>query len=265
MPVVVRARRLFFDDNDVIAWVEQDISAQMELEQLRQDLSAMVYHDLRGPLHTIYSSIVTLQRVLHREQNSIVTDLLDVGVRSTQQLSRLVESLLDIQRLEEGKAVLDPKPTSMHVVLAQAAQLVQPLIKESSQTLQLDLSDFLPLITCDSDMILRVVINLMENAVKYTPMGGMITLSAQPEPDGVHIRVSDTGPGIPRHLLRQIFDKFSRVKYKDAPKGVGLGLAFCRLAVEAHGGQIWVESELEQGSSFIFTLPTRKEAVSAAS
>jgi len=265
MPVVVRARRLFFDDNDVIAWVEQDISAQMELEQLRQDLSAMVYHDLRGPLHTIYSSIVTLQRVLHREQNSIVTDLLDVGVRSTQQLSRLVESLLDIQRLEEGKAVLDPKPTSMHGVLAQAAQLVQPLIKESSQTLQLDLSDFLPLITCDSDMILRVVINLMENAVKYTPMGGTITLSAQPEPDGVHIRVSDTGPGIPRHLLRQIFDKFSRVKYKDAPKGVGLGLAFCRLAVEAHGGQIWVESELEQGSSFIFTLPTRKEAVSAAS
>ncbi len=260
VPVIVRARRLFFDNNDVIAWVEQDISAQMELDQLRQDLTAMVYHDLRGPLHTIYSSLSTLARLLANNNQPSILDLLQVGIRSTRQLSRLVESLLDIQRLEEGKAVLNTKATSLHNLLANAAQLVQPLASESNQRLAFDLVDDLPYVTCDSDMILRVITNLMENAVKYTPMGGQIKLSAALTEGGARISVSDSGPGIPRHMQRQIFDKFSRVKYKDAPKGVGLGLAFCRLAVEAHGGQIWVESEPGQGSVFSFTLPIYEQA-----
>jgi PAS domain S-box-containing protein len=261
IPVMVRARRLFLGDDDVIVWVEQDISAQMELEQLRQDLTSMVYHDLRGPLHTIYSSIVTLNKLLTRGNSSIVKDLLDVGIRSTKQLSRLVESLLDIQRLEEGKAVLDAKPVSVHTLLAEAAQLVSPLIYESKQRLKLDISDELPPLSCDADMILRVITNLMENAVKYSPAGGEITLSARPVTNAVRITVNDSGPGIAADMQGKIFEKFSRVKYQDAPKGVGLGLAFCRLAVEAHGGRIWVESEPQHGSSFIFTLPTAKEAI----
>jgi len=259
IPVMVRARRLFLGEDDVIVWVEQDISAQMELEQLREDLTSMVYHDLRGPLHTIYSSIITLSKLLARENSSVVKDLLDVGTRSTKQLSRLVESLLDIQRLEEGKAVLDAKPISIHALLAEASQLVNPLIHESQQMLKLDFSDELPLLTCDADMILRVITNLMENAVKYTPMGGQITLSARLVTGAVRISVNDSGPGIAADMQGRIFEKFSRVKYQDAPKGVGLGLAFCRLAVEAHGGRIWVESEPQHGSSFIFTLPTTLE------
>lgn len=220
----------------------------------------MVYHDLRGPLHTIYSSLSTLARLLANNNQPSILDLLQVGIRSTRQLSRLVESLLDIQRLEEGKAVLNTKATSLHNLLANAAQLVQPLASESNQRLAFDLVDDLPYVTCDSDMILRVITNLMENAVKYTPMGGQIKLSAALTEGGARISVSDSGPGIPRHMQRQIFDKFSRVKYKDAPKGVGLGLAFCRLAVEAHGGQIWVESEPGQGSVFSFTLPIYEQA-----
>ncbi len=260
LPVYVRARRMNFDDNDVIVWVEQDLSVQMELEQLRQDLSAMVYHDLRGPLNTIYSSLSTLNKLLAKETQPAVKDLLDIGIRGTRQLSRLVESLLDIQRLEEGKAVIDPKPTSLHSMMANAVQLVQPIVNESQQSLKLQLADELPFVTCDQDMILRVVTNLLENAVKYTPMGGRIVLNVTGQKDGIQISIQDSGPGIPKHMQRQIFDKFSRVKYKDAPKGLGLGLAFCRLAVGAHGGQIWVESEPEQGSSFIFTLPLSKES-----
>jgi len=259
IPVMVRARRVFFDNYDVIAWVEQDTSAQMELDQLRQDLTAMVYHDLRGPLHTIYSSLATLGRLMNGSNPPAVNDLLQVGIRSTRQLSRMIESLLDIQRLEEGKAVLDPKPTSLHSLLANAAQLVQPLASESNQLLTISVTDELPFVTCDSDMILRVVTNLMENAVKYTPMGGKITLSAERAAEGIRISVADSGPGIPKHMQRQIFDKFSRVKYRDAPKGLGLGLAFCRLAVEAHGGQIWVESEPGNGSAFLFTLPAQEQ------
>jgi two-component system, NtrC family, sensor histidine kinase KinB len=263
IPVIVRARRLFFDNHDVIAWVEQDVSTQMELEQLRQDLTAMVYHDLRGPLHTIQGSLTTLARLLANNNQASILDLLQVGIRGTRQLSRMVESLLDIQRLEEGKAVLNAKPTSLHHLLASAAQLVQPLAAESDQRLTFELVDDLPAITCDADMILRVITNLMENAVKYTPMGGTIKLSAALLEDGVRVRVADSGPGIPAHMQRQIFDKFSRVKYHDAPKGVGLGLAFCRLAVEAHGGQIWVDSEPGQGSVFSFTIPAKGHSEAA--
>lgn len=264
IPVVVRARRLFFDNHDVIAWVEQDVSAQMELEQLRQDLTAMVYHDLRGPLHTIQGSLTTLARLLANNNQASVLDLLQVGIRGTRQLSRMVESLLDIQRLEEGKAVLDVKPSSLHNLLANAAQLVQPLAAESNQRLTFELVDDLPPVSCDPDMILRVITNLMENAVKYTPIGGSIKLSAALSAEGVRVSVADSGPGIPKHMQRQIFDKFSRVKYHDAPKGVGLGLAFCRLAIEAHGGQIWVESEPEQGSVFSFTIPAKAQSEPAA-
>lgn len=255
VPVLVRAQRVFLDDHDVIAWVEQDITAQLELEQLRQDLTAMVYHDLRGPLHTVYGSLAMLGRLLANDSQTTVLDLLQVGTRSTRQLSRMIESLLDIQRLEAGKAILDSKPTSLHNLLASAAQLIQPLASEANQRLTFELNDDLPFVEVDADMILRVVTNLMENALKYSPSGGSIRLGAHLTDEGVRISVSDSGPGIPEHMQRQIFDKFSRVKYHNVPKGIGLGLAFCRLAVEAHGGTIWVESTPGEGAAFIFTLP----------
>jgi PAS domain S-box-containing protein len=260
VPVLVRAQRVFLDDHDVIAWVEQDITVQLELEQLRQDLTAMVYHDLRGPLHAVYGSLTTLGRLLANNNQPAVLDLLQVGVRSTRQLSRMIESLLDIQRLEAGKAILDSKPTSLHNLLASAAQLIQPLASEANQRLAFELNDDLPFVEVDADMILRVVTNLMENALKYSPSGGFIRLGAHLFEDGIRISVTDSGPGIPEYMQRQIFDKFSRVKYHDVPKGIGLGLAFCRLAVEAHGGSIWVESKLGEGSTFMFTLPANIRA-----
>jgi K+-sensing histidine kinase KdpD len=265
VPVNVRARRISLDDRNLIEWVEQDISPQLELEQLRADLSAMVYHDLRGPLHTINSAFSSLGRQLINSENEAVLNLIQVGMRSTRQLSRMVESLLDIQRLEEGSAVLDRKETSVHNLLASAAELVQPLASESDQRLRFDIANDLPFIQMDADMIQRVIINLMENAVKYSPNGGEITLGAALRDNKVCISVKDTGPGIPKHMQHQIFDKFSRVKYTDVPKGVGLGLAFCRLAVEAHDGTIWVESDTGQGSTFLFALPleTQKQLESA--
>lgn len=253
--VQVRARRLTLGEQEVIEWVEQDITAQLELEQLRADLTAMVFHDLRGPLHTVTSSLSALGRLLANSGSPAVLDLIQVGLRSARQLTRLVNSLLDIQRIEDGRAVLDRKQTSVHSLLAAAAELVLPLATESKQRLSFDLAEDLPLLNIDEDMILRVVVNLLENAVKYTPAGGQITLSARLETDSVRIAVRDSGPGIPPHLQRHVFDKFSRVRHTNAPRGLGLGLAFCRLAVEAHGGRIWVESEPGQGAVFAFALP----------
>lgn len=263
IPSVVRIRRLRVDEKDVVEWVEQDISAQMELEQLRRDLTAMVYHDLRGPLQSIRGSINKLAQVLANHDNPAVLNLLQVGIRSTRQLRRMIDSLLDVQKLEEGQAMLNLEESELRVLLADAVQLVQPIAMDAGQRLNFKLEDRLPNVPLDTDMVIRVVINLLENAIKYTPSGGTVTLGAYHRADHVYISVEDSGPGIPEDMKLKIFDKFNRVKYHDAPKGVGLGLAFCRLAVEAHHGRIWVESDEGQGSAFIFTLPLHNEAFEA--
>lgn len=255
MPALLRLRRLRVDEQDVVEWVAQDMSAQMALEQLRRDLTAMVYHDLRGPLQTVRGSINRMAQVLANHENPAVLTLLQLGIRGTRQLSRMIDSLLDVQRLEEGRAMLNLAQVEPRVLLADATQLVQPLVLEAGQQLRFALQDALPMAVMDSDMMLRVVINLLENAVKYTPSGGVITLGAAVEGQEIRFSVADSGPGIPPEMQQTIFDKFNRVKYQNAPKGVGLGLAFCRLAVEAHGGRIWVESEPGQGATFIASLP----------
>jgi signal transduction histidine kinase len=113
----------------------------------------------------------------------------------------------------------------------------------------------LPPIEMDGDMIRRVLINLLENAVKYTRGGGSITVSATRHEQAVLVSVADSGAGIAARDQQRIFDKFARVEEEGRPKGLGLGLAFCRMAVEAHGGRIWVESVEGRGSTFSFTLP----------
>ena len=258
--VVLRVRRLPFAQGNLIEWMQQDVTAQMELEQLRRDLTAMVYHDLRGPLQAIAGSTQKLAQVLANHENPLVRTLLQIGVRSTRQLRRMLDSLLDLQRLEEGSAILDRQSIEMQVVLTDAVQLVQPLIFDAGQTLDIRISRDLPMIEVDSDMILRVVTNLLENASKYTPEDGKITLSATAQASDIRISVRDSGPGIPPGMQEAIFDKFNRVNYKNAPKGIGLGLAFCRLAIQAHEGCIWVESDGHSGSVFNFTLPLRSAA-----
>ena len=256
IPVVLRVRRLRQGVREVVEWVQQDISVQSEIDQLRSDLSAMIYHDLRGPLASIRGSIHKLAQVLANHENPAVLTFLQIGIRSTRQLRRMIDGLLDVQRLEEGNTILNRNPIELRVLLADAVQLVQPLAIEVQQRLRFSWEDNLPMLDIDSDMILRVITNLLENAIKHTPEGGTIILGARRmSTDKVAISVKDSGQGIAKDLQGLIFDKFSRVKHKDAPKGVGLGLAFCRLAVDAHGGEIWVESELGHGSEFTFTLP----------
>jgi two-component system sensor histidine kinase KdpD len=111
------------------------------------------------------------------------------------------------------------------------------------------------MIDIDADMIRRVIINLIENAVKYTPSGTTVTTAARAGATELTFSVKDNGPGIPPAEQQRIFSKFTRLRHEAAPKGLGLGLAFCKFAVEAHGGRIWVESQLGQGANFSFTMP----------
>jgi PAS domain S-box-containing protein len=255
IPTLIRVRRVHVDDEMLLEWMMQDMSAQMELEQLRHDLTAMVYHDLRGPLTNILAGTMSLSKTLVNHENPAVAKILALSMRSMQQLQRLVDSLLDIQRLEDGKAILNLRTAEIQPMLLDVVQLVLPIAQEAGQVIRLDVAPHAPTILLDTDMITRVIVNLVENAIKYTPNGGDILLQANIEADHLLVTVKDSGPGIPEEARITIFDKFSRVKYQGAPKGVGLGLAFCRLAVEAHHGHIWVDSDGVNGSAFRFSIP----------
>ncbi len=260
-PVRVYARRIRNGmGEDYIQWIEHDLSSELALEQLRQDLSAMVYHDMRGPLGNIYTSVMALQRLLADHPNDRVADLLEVAVRSEQQVRRMVDALLDVQRLEEGSRLLSRTTTAVEELVDSALQQVQPSADEKHIQLRLALADDLPALYLDANMVERVIINLLDNAIKYTPDYGVVTVSTASSGTEVFVRIKDTGPGIPQEALEHIFDKFARVERPNMPHGVGLGLTFCKLTVEAHGGRIWVRSDPGGGSVFTFALPINAPA-----
>lgn len=234
---------------------QQLLEERLRLEQLRRDLTAMTYHDLRGPLQNIYNSLSALERLSNSSDRVLRAEFLRLATQSTRQITRMVKGLLDIERLEEGDTPLDRKRVALALLINDAADMVSSTVIDAEQELRLEVDPALPHVHVDPDMIMRVIINLIENAAKHTPAGGIIQLRAEVADGAAHIYVTDTGPGIPQDVIGQIFDKYYRVRRPDAPNGVGLGLAFCRLAVEAHGGRIWAESVPNNGTQFSFALP----------
>jgi len=234
-------------------------------EQIQRDLLDMTVHDLRAPLSVIQNSLTAAERLIENGSRETISEILHSASHSARQLNRMVRSLLDLGRLENGRAVIHRQPVQLGQVLAETVDLVRPLIQAADQTLVLDFDSALPVIEGDADMIIRVIVNLTENATKYSPRGGKVTLAARAQPDFIVISVIDQGPGIPPHLRDEVFDKYFRIKRDDgAARGVGLGLAFCRLAVEAHGGRIWVDSAPGGGSIFAFTLPAARQEIASA-
>ncbi|HML23094.1 MAG TPA: ATP-binding protein [Aggregatilinea sp.] len=260
-PVQVYARRINSGkDDDRIQWIEHDMSSQIALEQLRQDLSLMVYHDMRGPLGNVYTSLEAIKSLLGEDIDPSVKSLLELASRAERQVRRMVDALLDVQRLEQGSKLISRENTGLSLLVNRAMLQVQPQAGDKDIRLRTALADDVPLLYIDDDMIERVIINLLDNAIKYTPEGGTVTLSTASGENEVYVRIKDTGPGIPAEAQPVIFDKFARVKQRNMPYGAGLGLAFCKLAVEAHGGRIWVHSEPGTGSTFTFALPLETSA-----
>jgi NtrC-family two-component system sensor histidine kinase KinB len=256
LPVEIHVKRIDIERQPFLQWILRDISERQALDELRSDLTSMIFHDLRSPLGNVMSSLDVLQASLS-DDSETVQSVLSIAMRSSRRLSRLVESLLDLGQLEAGQAVLHKEVASLGAVVTEAVEEVHPVAEAKGHTLRFNLARDLPEIECDVEMVRRVVINLLENAVKYTRSGGDITVSAalNDAGDKLVVSVADTGPGISPRDQQAIFEKFARIHGEGRPKGLGLGLAFCRLAVEAHGGEIWVESEEGRGSTFSFTLP----------
>jgi PAS domain S-box-containing protein len=254
-PIEVHARRVEFDSTDSIQWILRDITERKELDGLREDLTSMIYHDLRSPLANIVSSLDVIADIVPDDQRGTVLSILKIAENSTDRIQRLVSSLLDVNRLESGQPVADQKVVETLVLIEKAMEDMEPAAKGRKQVLAKDLPGKLPSIWVDENMARRVLINLMENSSKFTPVNGKLEVGARDEDGWVHIWVKDDGPGISPAEQDRVFDKFTRLRGKNKPGGLGIGLAFCRLAVQGHGGRIWVESESGHGAIFHFTFP----------
>jgi PAS domain S-box-containing protein len=254
-PLELRLKWIRAAESDRVQWIGRDISARRELEQLRQDLMHMIVHDLRSPMGTVSNSLELLKERADENEPQQANQLISIASRATQRLSNLVDSLLDISRLEAGQELTDRTPVSIQPLIKNAVEQLALYVQGKHMALNTRVSEQLPVIMADSAMIERVLVNLIGNALKFTPSGGEITVSAEADKEVLWVRVRDNGPGIAPQHQRWIFDKFARVRGQGSGKGIGLGLAFCRLAVEAHGGRIWVESTLGEGATFVFTIP----------
>ena len=265
IPVQVYARNAQIDGVSHLQWIFHDITERTNLDRLREDLTSMIYHDLRSPLANIVSSLDVLSSQLNLAQGSSLNSLLNIAVRSTERIQRLTDSLLDINRLEAGQPVLNRKLTAPLWLATDTMDSVSPLARTKSIQVISSVPPEIPPVLVDADMIRRVLVNLAENAVKFAPPGGKIYIGAKKDGQYVQLWVEDTGPGIPAQEQERIFDKFTRLTPEGGPRGLGLGLAFCRLAVTGHGGRIWVESQPGCGARFNFTLPVADKAKEAAS
>jgi signal transduction histidine kinase len=186
-------------------------------------------------------------------------EILNTVQDNTQRLLGLVNNLLDISRLEDGRLAIHPEVLEVASTMERALAVVKPMADEKRISVKVDVPDTIPNIYGDPRRVDQILINLLSNAVKYTPDTGTIDLIAQEDghADRVQISVVDSGVGIPAELLPEIFDRFARAEQVEKAHivGSGLGLSIAKGLVEAHGGQIWVESEEGRGTTFTFTLP----------
>jgi signal transduction histidine kinase len=239
--------------------LQENYARLRELEQQRDDLTHMIVHDLRSPLSANIAGMEMVEMLgpLSPEQR----DCLQIAMRSGQSLLGLINDLLDISKMEAGVLQLELKPLDARVTSLMASSQIKPLLEDKNLQFETEFPPDLPLVQADDSKLQRVFVNLLANAVKFTPRGGLIGINAKRENGHVVFSICDTGEGISLASAGTIFEKFSQAKDRKAGRqnSTGLGLTFCKLAVEAHGGEIWVESKPGDGSVFSFSIPAVNE------
>lgn len=227
--------------------------------QARDDVTAIVSHDLRNPLGAIRLSLEILARAPPEVERRKGRKQLDVIDRSATRMEQLIGGLRDATMIETGQFTVEPKQEEVSALLSEAVSLLEPQADAQRLRLKLDLVGDLPSIHCDRGRVLQVVGNLVGNAIKFTEMGGEIRITVRPLEDGICVSVSDTGAGISEREVPYVFDRYWKGK-KKGKQGTGLGLYIVKGIVEAHGGRIWAESKLNEGSTFHFVLPVSPPA-----
>jgi signal transduction histidine kinase len=227
-----------------------------ELEQLRDDLTHMIVHDLRTPLTSVIAGMQTMD--ILGDLNDDQKEFLEIAVSGGRTLLGMINDLLDVSKMESGSLTLERQEVQAGGIVEQSLNQVRQLAKEKELTLAHDCAEELPTLSADSEKLQRTLVNLLSNAIKFTPSGGTVAVSASAGDRGEMLfAVRDTGEGIPKESFDRIFEKFGQVESRKSGRrmSTGLGLTFCKMAVEAHGGRIWVESELGKGTTFFFALP----------
>ncbi|MBI4347373.1 MAG: HAMP domain-containing protein [Elusimicrobia bacterium] len=251
------------DRNDELGFLVREFNRMAqrlrELDRLKERFLASVTHDLRAPLVGIQGHTELLMNdSLSEEQSKHVETI----YYSAQHLSRFINDILDLSRLEARAIVLNRVKLNMRETVDNMVELMQVKADEYKVKLETKVSPDLPAAYADPKWVPRVLMNLVSNALKFTPEGGTVTILVSPdratEEPQIRIEVRDTGPGIPKEKLEYVFEKFTQVEEtRNAARseGTGLGLAIAREAIQAHGGRIWAESEAGEGTRFFFTLP----------
>ena len=224
--------------------------AQLTIDA-REQVLKIVSHDLRNPLHTISMSTSLMLEVPMDEAQRVKR--LQMIKRAGERMTRMVQDLLDVAKFESGRLGIDKRLVDVAPLISEAMDMLRPLAVERGLKLDASTVDDLPKIAADAGRVLQVFSNLIGNAIKFTPPGGLIAIRAEPAGGQTRFSVSDTGPGIPPAQLPHIFGRFWQADANDR-RGIGLGLAIAKGIVEAHGGRIWVESEVGHGTTFYFTL-----------
>ncbi len=235
--------------------LEQSNGELRRLEGLKESLVQMIVHDLKNPLTAIMGNL-ELALTSAAKHPDRAAERAARSLDSARGMMRMILDLLDISRIEEDRLPLKPEPVLLGELFEHCRTELDGLVRTAGVSLTLEMASNLPPVVADRSLIGRVVANLLSNAVKHTPSGGTITLGAAAEPAGTVIVVRDTGDGIPVDYLPHIFDKFGPLHLRQGtPVDRGLGLAFCKLAVEAHGGRIEVDSHPGKGTQFRVVLP----------
>jgi two-component system phosphate regulon sensor histidine kinase PhoR len=236
--------------------VFHDITELRRLEKIRQDFVANVSHELRTPISSIKGYAETLLDGALDDKDH-VKEFIGIILQDSNRLASLINDLLDLSKIESGKMKIAFLPQDAASLIKRAAAIMDHQAKDKSVALKLDIPGVLPKIKADEARFSQVMINLLDNAIKYTSEGGSVVISAKPSGEVLQIDISDTGIGIAQEDLARIFERFYRADKARSRElgGTGLGLSIVKHIVQAHGGQVWVVSEFGKGSTFSFTIP----------
>jgi PAS domain S-box-containing protein len=254
-PAEASVSKLDMGKEIVYTVILRDVTEQKQIERMKDEFVSVVSHELRTPLTSIHGSLGMLASGLLATDSEQGKRLLQIATDSTERLVRLINDILDIERIESGKAKMEPISCNVTDLIAQAVNIMQPLADKAGVTLSI--SSLSVQLRADADRIVQTLTNLLSNAIKFSLSGSTVWLVAQQQKDEILLAVKDTGRGIPTDKLESIFERFQQVDSSDSRNhdGTGLGLAICKSIVQQHNGRIWAESILGKGSNFYFTLP----------
>jgi len=258
--------KIRIDRKDELGWLAGEFNEMAErlkeLDQMKKDFVSSVTHELRSPLAIIESYINEMLEWGTQEFLETGVDSLNIMKNNAIRLSYFINNLLDSSKIEAGKIEIEPRLIDLAPLVTEVVTHFMAKAEKEKIDLKVELAIDLPRVIADADKIRQVLANLLSNGIKFTPSGGTVTITAQKmidNPEFIVVKVSDTGIGIPKEDLNKIFDRFHQVKgvkekVKEA-KGTGLGLFIVKSIVELHGGKVWAESKLGEGTTFAFTLP----------